>query len=173
MNAILGIYNLSTYGGSIFKSLSPWYVVNFFKNNGHHGWLMLGGVILCITGAEAMYSDLGHFNRQAISVGGCGGIYKVTSVRKPTKIPVCWLLDLQCMQAAEGQEIIVKQTIACWEKLSHAICAERTMYLRYQDSGQMLLLETCICHRTAWHPSALSYDACLCYQLEALTVCGH
>jgi K+ transporter len=36
--------------------------------NGHEGWLMLGGVVLCITGAEALYSDLGHFTRYAISV---------------------------------------------------------------------------------------------------------
>jgi hypothetical protein len=32
------------------------------------GWKMLGGVMLCITGCEAMFADLGHFTRRAVSV---------------------------------------------------------------------------------------------------------
>ena len=36
--------------------------------NGWQGWQMLGGVLLCITGTEAMFADLGHFNISAIQV---------------------------------------------------------------------------------------------------------
>ena len=46
----------------------PGYGVQFFLRNGWGGWQMLGGVLLCITGTEAMFADLGHFNLQAIQV---------------------------------------------------------------------------------------------------------
>ena len=46
----------------------PGYGVRFFLRNGWDGWQMLGGVLLCITGTEAMFADLGHFNLQAIQV---------------------------------------------------------------------------------------------------------
>jgi KUP system potassium uptake protein len=68
LNAGVGIYNLAVNGGEIFASLNPWQIVNFFARNGRGGWLMLGGVVLCITGAEAMYADLGHFTRRLVSV---------------------------------------------------------------------------------------------------------
>lgn len=72
MNASVGIHNLAMHGGEICASLNPWQIVLFFAENGRRGWLMLGGVILCITGAEAMYSDLGHFTRLAVSVSVAG-----------------------------------------------------------------------------------------------------
>jgi KUP system potassium uptake protein len=68
LNGGIGIRNLSVYGGSIFKAINPAEVVWFFQRNGEQGWRMLGGVVLCITGAEAMYADMGHFTRQSISV---------------------------------------------------------------------------------------------------------
>ncbi|GAU28515.1 hypothetical protein TSUD_156720, partial [Trifolium subterraneum] len=42
--------------------------VDYFKRNGKEGWLSLGGVFLCITGSEAMFADLGHFNVRAIQI---------------------------------------------------------------------------------------------------------
>lgn len=36
---------------------------------GKQGWISLGGVILCITGTEAMFADLGHFNMRAVQIG--------------------------------------------------------------------------------------------------------
>jgi KUP system potassium uptake protein len=68
LNAGVGIYNLVVNGSEIFSSLNPWQILQFFERNGREGWLMLGGVVLCITGAEAMYADLGHFTRRSVSV---------------------------------------------------------------------------------------------------------
>jgi KUP system potassium uptake protein len=68
LNAGVGIYNLAVNGGEILTSLNPWQIVGFFARNGRAGWLMLGGVVLCITGTEAMYADLGHFTRRSVSV---------------------------------------------------------------------------------------------------------
>jgi KUP system potassium uptake protein len=50
---------------SIFKALSPYYAVEFLKNYPDGFWL-LGAVFLCTTGAEALYSDLGHCGRNNI-----------------------------------------------------------------------------------------------------------
>ena len=52
---------------AIFKALSPHYAFNFLKNYPHGFWL-LGAVFLCTTGAEALYSDLGHCGRKNIRI---------------------------------------------------------------------------------------------------------
>ena len=39
-----------------------------FVKNFYTAWLALGGVTLCITGAEAMFADLGHFSRASVNV---------------------------------------------------------------------------------------------------------
>ncbi|MCI07268.1 potassium transporter 10-like, partial [Trifolium medium] len=38
----------------------------FLKKTQWGGWMSLGGILLCITGSEAMYADLGHFNQLSI-----------------------------------------------------------------------------------------------------------
>lgn len=53
---------------SVFRALNPVYALDFFVNNGVHGIVVLGSVVLCITGCEALYADLGHFGRNAIRV---------------------------------------------------------------------------------------------------------
>jgi KUP system potassium uptake protein len=50
---------------SIFKAFSPYYAVEFLRNYDEGFWL-LGAVFLCTTGAEALYSDLGHCGRSNI-----------------------------------------------------------------------------------------------------------
>jgi KUP system potassium uptake protein len=50
----------------VFRALNPVYALEFFLNNGTHGIVVLGSVVLCITGCEALYADLGHFGRDAI-----------------------------------------------------------------------------------------------------------
>ena len=61
MLAILGGIHVSDDLG-IFKALSPVYAINFLRNYPQGFWL-LGAVFLCTTGAEALYSDLGHCGR--------------------------------------------------------------------------------------------------------------
>ncbi|KAJ4798577.1 Potassium transporter [Rhynchospora pubera] len=64
----IGIYNLIKHDISVLKAFYPKYIVDYFKRNGKQGWISLGGVVLCITGTEAMFADLGHFNVRAIQV---------------------------------------------------------------------------------------------------------
>jgi len=50
----------------IFKALNPYYAVMFMQHGGMHAFLLLGAVVLCVTGGEALYADLGHFGASAI-----------------------------------------------------------------------------------------------------------
>jgi KUP system potassium uptake protein len=52
---------------NILYGLSPSYAVAMAYTHGWHVLLVLGAVVLCVTGVEAMYADLGHFGRKAIS----------------------------------------------------------------------------------------------------------
>ncbi|WOL06737.1 potassium transporter 7 [Canna indica] len=71
----IGLYNTIHWNLKIVKALSPLYIANFFKKTGKDGWFSLGGVLLCITGAEAMFADLGHFTRASVRVAFVGVIY--------------------------------------------------------------------------------------------------
>ncbi|CAI8617672.1 unnamed protein product [Vicia faba] len=72
---IVGIYSIIHNYPSIFKALSPHFIVQFFLRNGKSGWLLLGGTVLCITGSEAMFADLGHFNPRSIQIAFIFTIY--------------------------------------------------------------------------------------------------
>jgi KUP system potassium uptake protein len=50
----------------IFKALNPYYAVNFFIHNRLSGFFLLGSVVLCFTGGEALYADMGHFGKKPI-----------------------------------------------------------------------------------------------------------
>jgi KUP system potassium uptake protein len=52
----------------ILAALDPRYAVSFFVVNHLHGIVVLGAVVLCITGGEALYADLGHFGRGPIRI---------------------------------------------------------------------------------------------------------
>ncbi|CAL8468147.1 g7686 [Coccomyxa elongata] len=65
-NVMINLYNIAIYYPAIFKALSPHYLFLYFIRNGFTGWTSLGGTLLCITGTEAMYADLGHFSKASI-----------------------------------------------------------------------------------------------------------
>jgi KUP system potassium uptake protein len=56
----------------ILRALNPWHAWEFFSVNHLHGFVVLGSVVLCITGGEALYADLGHFGRRAIRITWLG-----------------------------------------------------------------------------------------------------
>lgn len=66
MLAVLGSIHLVEYP-SVFKSFNPYYAINLLTTYPNGFWL-LGAVFLCTTGAEALYSDLGHCGRNNIRV---------------------------------------------------------------------------------------------------------
>ncbi len=56
----------------VLQAFNPLYAVAFFQHHGVHGFHLLGSVVLCITGGEALYADMGHFGRRPIRVAWYG-----------------------------------------------------------------------------------------------------
>ncbi|UCE66129.1 MAG: potassium transporter Kup [Candidatus Zixiibacteriota bacterium] len=63
--AVLGITQIVRHPG-ILLAISPLYAIEFLLNNHLHGFLVLGAVFLVVTGAEAIYADMGHFGTRPI-----------------------------------------------------------------------------------------------------------
>ncbi|XP_058758953.1 potassium transporter 4-like [Vicia villosa] len=72
---IIGIYNTILWNPKIVFAISPHYIIQFFIKTGTEGWISLGGILLCITGAEAMFADLGHFTATSIRLAFAVVIY--------------------------------------------------------------------------------------------------
>ncbi len=53
----------------ILRALSPTYAIDYFARNGLAGVAVLGGVVLAVTGGEALYADMGHFGARPIRLG--------------------------------------------------------------------------------------------------------
>lgn len=65
--AVLGIAHISD-NPVVLKALSPHYSLVFIWNNPGITFIILGSVVLCITGAEALYADMGHFGKHPIRI---------------------------------------------------------------------------------------------------------
>ena len=62
---VLGVRGIVQHP-NVLRALSPLYAVEFMIRNGGQGFLILGAVILVVTGAEALYADMGHFGKRPI-----------------------------------------------------------------------------------------------------------
>jgi KUP system potassium uptake protein len=56
----------------VLLALSPYYAIRFFQSHGITAFLALGGVVLAVTGTEALYADMGHFGKNPIRVAWLG-----------------------------------------------------------------------------------------------------
>ncbi|KAL1537563.1 peroxysomal 3-ketoacyl-CoA thiolase A (THIL) [Salvia divinorum] len=64
----IGIYNIYNYDSSVLKAFSPLYIYRYFRNGKKKGWTSLGGIMLSITGTEALFADLAHFPVSAVQL---------------------------------------------------------------------------------------------------------
>ncbi|XP_031124764.1 potassium transporter 6-like [Ipomoea triloba] len=64
----IGLYNIIHWNPHVYQALSPYYMYKFLKKTQRGGWMSLGGILLCITGSEAMFADLGHFSQLSIQI---------------------------------------------------------------------------------------------------------
>jgi len=69
--AALGIYNILD-NPIVLRALSPIWAIRFFAEHGWHALLVLGAVVLTVTGGEALYADMGHFGKTPIRWGWFG-----------------------------------------------------------------------------------------------------
>ncbi|XP_073020025.1 potassium transporter 6-like [Primulina eburnea] len=71
----IGIYNIFHWNPHVYQALSPHYMYTFLKKTQGGGWMSLGGILLCITGSEAMFADLGHFSQSSIKLAFTSIVY--------------------------------------------------------------------------------------------------
>ena len=62
---LLGIREI-TQAPEILAAANPWYGLRFFLHHGRAAFILLGAVVLAVTGAEALYADMGHFGKRPI-----------------------------------------------------------------------------------------------------------
>jgi len=63
--ALLGLWGIARHP-SVLLAINPVYAMSYLRSGGVTGFLVLGGVFLCVTGAEALYADMGHFGARPI-----------------------------------------------------------------------------------------------------------
>lgn len=63
--AILGIINIGQHP-AVFQALLPHHGIDFLVHHGHDSVVLMGMVLLAVTGCEAMYADIGHFGRSPL-----------------------------------------------------------------------------------------------------------
>uniref|UniRef100_A0ACD5XCX7 Uncharacterized protein n=1 Tax=Avena sativa TaxID=4498 RepID=A0ACD5XCX7_AVESA len=71
----IGLYNIVHWNPQIYQALSPYYIIKFFRTTGTDGWIALGGILLSMTGSEAMFADLGHFTSASVRLAFIAIIY--------------------------------------------------------------------------------------------------
>ena len=71
---LLGLYQLARYPAIIW-ALNPLYAIELIWSDPATGFLLLGAVVLAVTGAEALYADMGHFGRKPIRRGWLGLVF--------------------------------------------------------------------------------------------------
>ncbi|KAF8017246.1 hypothetical protein BT93_H2438 [Corymbia citriodora subsp. variegata] len=69
--ALIGIYNFVKHDSGVIKAINPLYIVRHFMRNKMEAWISLGGIFLCLTGSEALFADVGHFNILSIRLSSC------------------------------------------------------------------------------------------------------
>jgi KUP system potassium uptake protein len=71
---VLGFINI-THDTTILNALNPMYAFKFFTNQPWIAFVALGAVVLAVTGAEALYADMGHFGRFPIRLAWFGFVF--------------------------------------------------------------------------------------------------
>jgi KUP system potassium uptake protein len=68
---VLGAFHIGKHP-EILAAANPIYAVRFFQEHHIHGFVVLGSVVLVLTGGEALYADMGHFGRRPIQIAWYG-----------------------------------------------------------------------------------------------------
>jgi KUP system potassium uptake protein len=71
---VLGLWGIAQYP-AVLLALNPLYGLRLLASNGYGGFFVLGGIFLCVTGAEALYADMGHFGKRPIRLAWSGIVF--------------------------------------------------------------------------------------------------
>ena len=101
--AVLGVRSILA-APQVLWAANPWHGLQFFRDHGTGGFLTLGAVVLCVTGGEALYADMGHFGKRPIRIAwfavvlpalllnyfGQGALLLRASRRRRATRSTCW-----------------------------------------------------------------------------------
>ena len=88
--AAIGLPEVIRHPG-VLQALSPSWAVRFFLDHGFEAFLTLGGIVLCTTGAEALYADRGHFGPGPIRVAWFGLVWPAVLLNYMGQ--AAWIVD--------------------------------------------------------------------------------
>ncbi|XP_066353254.1 potassium transporter 26-like [Miscanthus floridulus] len=172
--ASIGLYNIVKYYPPVLKAISPHYIYLFFARNKRAGWEQFGTVVLCITGAEAMFADLGHFNKKSIQMAYSCLVYPALIlayagqaaflIKNPSKLsttfyssvpePLFWPMFIVATLAAivasqaliSASFSIIKQSIAlgCFPRVSMKHTSKKYEGRVYSPEINYFLMIACI-----------------------------
>lgn len=72
--SVLGVVHIARYP-AVLQAASPHYAVALFVHHKWHAFKLLGAVVLCVTGGEALYADIGHFGVKPVRVAWLGLVW--------------------------------------------------------------------------------------------------
>jgi KUP system potassium uptake protein len=104
--AVLGIRGIAQHP-SVLAAINPKYAFQFLFSNGWTGYLVLGAVFLCVTGAEALYADMGHFGAA------------------PIRLAWTWIVFPSLVLSYAGQASYVLDHGASDENIFYQLCPDR------------------------------------------------
>jgi KUP system potassium uptake protein len=64
----IALYRFYMHSVGALAAINPAHIVRFFRDRGPHSWKVLGDVVLVVTGAEALFADMGYFSRESMTV---------------------------------------------------------------------------------------------------------
>ncbi|CAL9152925.1 unnamed protein product [Musa hybrid cultivar] len=163
----LGIYNIVHWNPHVYQALSPYYMFKFLKKTKKGGWMSLGGILLCITGSEAMFADLGHFSYTAIQMAFTfvvypslilaymgqaaylskhHGIYTSYQIGFYASVPEClrWpVLGIAILASVVGSQAIISGTFSIINQSQSLGCFPRVKVVHTSDKihGQIYIPE--------------------------------
>ncbi|ERN05926.1 hypothetical protein AMTRI_Chr10g231030 [Amborella trichopoda] len=165
--SIIGVYNIFHWNPHVYQALSPYYMYKFLKKTQRGGWMSLGGILLCITGSEAMFADLGHFSQLSIQIAFTFVVYPslilaymgqaaylsmhhvieshyhigfYVSVPEKIRWPV---LAIAILAAVVGSQAIITGTFSIIKQCSNMACFPRVKIVHTSDKihGQIYIPE--------------------------------
>ncbi|KAK9103986.1 hypothetical protein Scep_020830 [Stephania cephalantha] len=193
----IGLYNTIYWNPSILRAISPYYIVKFFRRTGKDGWISLGGVVLSITGTEALFADLGHFTALSIRLAFAFVVYPCLVLqymgqaaflsKNPSSIPTSFydsipdplfwpIFVIAALAAIVGSQAIITATFSIIKQCHSLGCFPRVKVVHTSSDiyGQIyipeinwILMVLCLAITIGFHSTTLIGNA---YGIACMTV---
>lgn len=148
-NMVCGFINIFNYDSAIFEALSPYWAIKYFADDFGQAWRSLSAILLSFTGVEALFADLGHFDRPSIQISSMCLVFPCitfTYLGQAAYLMVCRLCGmlLKCSSHCTCHCALYK-TRHCYLKTSE-IPGERGQHLLLEPAQRHVLADVYLGH---------------------------